>query len=121
MLALGDMPLGELYGQIMKSTEQLKDMPFDNMQGMEELVRESVERALSGLEDVSAEAGKRYSKEWSKDVGSVVELLEQLQGGLDKKRDQLDKFADDELSQLKSRLADRFAAVLAGPAPDRHT
>ena len=110
---LGDMPLGELYGQIMKSTEQLKDMPFDNMQGMEELVRESVERALSGLEDVSAEAGKRYSKEWSKDVGSVVELLEQLQGGLDKKRDQLDKFADDELSQLKSRLADMPNSVKA--------
>jgi hypothetical protein len=100
---LREMPLGELFDQVIKSTEQLHEMPLDKMQGLEDLVRESVEQALGNLEDIR---GDKVEGEWSTATEAVVELLERMQGGLDKKRDKLSKVAAEELSRLESRLAE---------------
>ncbi len=98
---LGEMPIGELYEQIMKSTEQLKDIPFEKMQGMEDLLRESVAHALSGLEhlrqDVEGSEEDRASQ-----VKSLTKLLERMQSGLDAKRVELDAAAAAQLAELKA-------------------
>ncbi len=95
---LKQMPIDDLSEQISKSSEQLKELPWERLREMEDLVRESIRDSLEGAEKSSNQSGK--SPEQSARIRMLHDSLKQLHTGLDAKRAELDAAAAKMMSKL---------------------
>jgi hypothetical protein len=99
-----EMPLDGLYDQLSRSNDQLKDLPWDSLDGIEELIADSVQQGLRGLEELSdLDLEAEGKNEVARDVRKLKVALEKLKQGLDTKSAELEVAKLRAVEELLSR------------------
>ena len=105
---LKKMPIEGLYEQLSRSKDQLKDLPWESVEGLEKVVEESVLQGLEGLEALAEADFAVEGEEVSAAVRALHESLQRVQRNLDTKNKELDVARLKALEQLKElELAQR--------------
>ena len=101
---LGEMPIGPMIEGLMKEgMGGLKDAPWESLNDIQDMVQDSLELSLKGMEDMAKEGGA----DWARSSDEFRGVLEKMQKGLDVKLKKLDSESAKKLGKLKKVLAEK--------------
>jgi len=101
---LSQMPLLELYEQLVRSAKQVEDIPWDNFEGVEGFVRQSIEESLSAMEEMSHESVPSAFGDQQETLENLLRSLEKLRSGMERKGRELELKANSQLKKAKEAL-----------------
>lgn len=123
---LSDIPLGQLIdGALKEGLSHLEDAPWESIDGLQSMIRRSIEQSVEMAEEEIANAGERIDRAAremaakqrrndgrrgeDEDVDFILPVVEKLQNSMDSKREAVESKSDDKMKELQQLLKNKNA------------